>query len=68
VPRRNALVLLDLDPPHLATVFKVVPYHRGLLLLHDSLLVEVRLTSVNEDEQVELAIIFREVELLEEWG
>lgn len=38
---RNALVPLDLNPPHLGTIFQVVPRHPNLLLRHDFLLVEV---------------------------
>jgi hypothetical protein len=65
-PGWRALVLLDLDPPHLGAVLQIVPRHPDLLF-HDSLLVEVRLTPINEKEGVGLAIVFGEIELLETW-
>jgi hypothetical protein len=52
----------------LGAVLQVVPCHPDLLLFHDSLLVAVRFTPINEKEGVGLAIIFGEVELLETWG
>jgi hypothetical protein len=67
-PGWRALVLLDLDPPHLGAVLQIVPRHPDLLLFHDSLLVEVRLTPINEKEGVGLAILFGEIELLETWS
>jgi hypothetical protein len=48
-PERGALVCLDLDVPHLRTLLQVVGGHPDLLLLHDSLLMEIRLTAIGED-------------------
>jgi hypothetical protein len=46
---RGALVRLDLDVPHLRALLQVVGGHPYLLLLHDSLLMEIRLTAIGED-------------------
>jgi hypothetical protein len=48
-PGRGALVRLDLDVPHLRALLQVVGGHPDLLLLHDSLLMEIRLTMIGED-------------------
>jgi hypothetical protein len=62
-PRRSTLVRLDLDIPQLRPVLQVVGRHPHLLL-HDSLLVEVGLTAVDEDEGVGLAVVPQKVHLL----
>jgi hypothetical protein len=49
----------------LGFVLQIVGGHPHLLLLHDPLLVEVRLATVDEDERVRLAIVAGEVHLLE---
>jgi hypothetical protein len=40
-PGRGALVRLDLDVPHLRALLQVIGGHPDLLLLHDSLLMEI---------------------------
>jgi len=66
-PRRNPLVLLDLDVPHLGTLLQIVGGHPNLLLLHDALLVEVGFAAVNEDERIGFAVIPRKIQFLESW-
>ena len=64
-PRWSALVLLNLDVPHLCSILQIIRRHPNLLLLHDPLLMEIRFRSIDENQRIGLAIIAREVELLE---
>ena len=66
-PRRNSLVLLYLDVPHLGPLLQIVGGHPNLLLLHDALLVEVGFAAVNEDERIGFAVIPRKIQFLESW-
>jgi hypothetical protein len=64
-PAWCALVLLQLDIPQLGHVFEVVGGHPNLLLRHGALLMEIGLTTVDEDERIRLAIETWKVHLLE---
>ena len=68
VPGGCALILLDLDVPHLGALLQIEGGHPHLLLLHDPLLMEVRLTSVDEDEWIGFPIIAGKIHLLEPWA
>ena len=68
VPGGCALILLDLDVPHLGALLQIEGGHPHLLLLHDPLLMEVRFASIEEDQRVGLAIVAREIQLLEPRG
>jgi len=46
-------------------IFEVVGRHPHFFLLHDSLLVEVGFAAVDEDERTGLAVVAREIHLLE---
>jgi hypothetical protein len=63
-PRRDAFVLLDLHVPELGLVLQIGG-HPHLLFLYDPLLMEVRLTAIDEEEQVGPVVKVREVHLLE---
>lgn len=63
-PGRRALILLNLHVPELRLVVEVVGSHPHLLL-HDALLMEVGLATIDEDEGVLRAIVLGEVHLLE---
>jgi hypothetical protein len=63
-PARGALIILDLDIPHLGALLQIIRSHPYLFLLHDPLLTEVRLASVDEDQRIGLAVIAREIHLL----
>jgi len=62
-PRRCALIRLHLHVPELRLVVKVVRCH-PYLLLHDPLLVEIGLATVDEDEGILRAVVLRKVHLL----
>ena len=64
-PGRSTLILLDLVVPQLGIVLEVVRCHPDFLLLHDSLLMKIRFTAIDKDQGIRLAIVAREVELLE---
>jgi hypothetical protein len=66
-PRQGALVRLDLDVPHLCALLQVVGGHPDLLLLHDPLLMEIRLTAIGEDQRIIFSVIAGKVHLLEPW-
>jgi hypothetical protein len=59
-----SFVLLQLDVPQLGHVLEVVGGHPDLLLRHGSLLMEIGLTTVDEDQRIRLAIVAREIHLL----
>ena len=61
---RSTLVLLDLVVPQLGAVLEVVRRHPDFLL-HDSLLMKIRFTAIDKDQGIRLAIVAREVKLLE---
>jgi len=63
-PRRRALIRLHLHVPELRLVVEVVRCHPYLLLLHDPLLVEIGLATVDEDEGILRAVVLRKVHLL----
>lgn len=65
MPRRNTLVLLDLDVPHLGALLQVVGGHVHLLILHYPMLMEIELELIYENEQVRFTIIVRKIHLLE---
>jgi hypothetical protein len=66
-PRQGALVRLDLGVPHLCALLQVVGGHPDLLLLHDPLLMEIRLTAIGEDQRINFSVIAGKVHLLEPW-
>jgi hypothetical protein len=56
---------LELDVPQLGDIFQVVQRHPNAFLRHGTLLPEIRLTLVDEEHGVGLAVVAGEVELLE---
>jgi hypothetical protein len=64
-PGRGAFILLELNEPELRHVLQVVRRHPHLLLWHGALLAKIRLTSIDKDQWIRLAIVAREVHLLE---
>jgi hypothetical protein len=61
----DTFVRLDLDVPQLRSLLQIVGGHPNFLLLHDALLVEIAFAPINEDQGIRLAIIPREIHLLE---
>jgi hypothetical protein len=64
-PARCSFILLQLDVPQLGHVLEVVGSHPYPLLRHGSLLMEIGLTTVDEDQRIRLAIVAQEIHLLE---
>jgi hypothetical protein len=65
IPGWRAFILLELEEPQLGHVVHVVRRHPHLFLRHGALLSKVRLTLVDEDQRVGLAVIARELHPLE---
>jgi hypothetical protein len=63
VPRRCALIPLHLDVPHLGDVLEIVQGHPHLLLLDNVLLMEVRLTFIDEWKRITFAIVLGKIHL-----
>jgi hypothetical protein len=64
-PRWHAFIILELDKPELCDVLQIIRGHPHLFLRHCALLVEIRLTLVDEEQRVRLSVVAWEVELLE---
>jgi hypothetical protein len=63
--RRSSLVRLDLDEPHLRALLQIVARHPHLLLLHNPLLMKIRLASVGEDQRIGFPVVTRKIQFLE---
>jgi hypothetical protein len=62
---QGAFVPLDHEVPHLRALLQVVGGHP--YLLHDSLLMEIRLTAIDEDQRIGFPVIAGKIHLLEPW-
>jgi hypothetical protein len=54
-----------LDKPELRNVLQIIRGHPHLFLQHCALLVEIRLTLVDEEQRARIPIVAWEIELLE---
>lgn len=63
-PRWRAFIFLELDKPELRDVLQIIRGHPHLFLWHCALLVEIRLTLVDEEQRVRLPVVAWEIELL----
>jgi len=68
VPWRRALILLQLDEPHVGDTLQLVRCHPHALLQHGALLPEIRLTFVDEEHGIRLAVKAGKIELLKLGG
>ena len=63
VPRRCALILLDLEEPQPGIICQITGSQLHLFFLHDALSVEVRLALVDEGERIKFPIKLRKIHL-----